>query len=164
MKLALALIGTLVATGSQAASAPHQQQTQPTFASQPFSSAPEAPTATTGATEHQYKFTIAAGSNSKLVSIPENRPVHLMIAGTTLGWRGVGEATVLSPTGGAFVEWVGIDYFGNAISEGWTNTSGTHMVWADYTGQVDVQVASGHQIMVHNAAAFTETVVLSLIY
>jgi hypothetical protein len=163
MKTILALSAMLVATSASAASTGAQQQTQPFQQSVPFSRIIANPEPDKAPTIHKYSFVIPAGGTSSLIAVPLNKPVHLMVACITSGVRGVGEATLLSPSPADFVEWVGFDYVTKAFSESYSATAGTHMIWADFSGQVDVQVGDATDIQIHNGATTTRTVVLYLI-
>jgi hypothetical protein len=70
-----------------------------------------------------------------------------------LGFRGVGQVTLLWVPG-EFLEWVGLESpFAAAITSGFGSTPGQHIVFIDYGHQVDIQVNSADTFVVHNGSA-----------
>jgi len=65
-----------------------------------------------------------------------------------------------------FLEWVGIDYRTAAITEGFSGTDGTHMIYLDFSGYVDLQVANDTQVKVCNASGspLTATGTVTFVY
>jgi len=58
----------------------------------------------------------------------------------------------------SFIEWVGLNSTSSgSITQGFSGAVGTHIVWIDFSQQVDVQVAGLNTIRVHNGAAFGRT-------
>lgn len=119
--------------------------------------APFAQPQSTVATTIGYKSTqyvIKPGQTAKGIQIPvSQRPVRMMVANLTNGYQGVGEVTILRvPTD--YLMWVGTDYASNGtqatIERGHGANAGQHIMYADYTGQIDVQVQNSNHIQIVN--------------
>jgi hypothetical protein len=122
------------------------------------------------ASKEVVKFTLAPGESSKPIQPAADVPVLVMGVQTTVGTRGVGQITLLRVPNN-FLEWEGYDIAtgvvagGNStLTGGYSASAGTHMVWLDYVGQVDLQVANANQFVVHNAGSGTATVEVTLIW
>jgi hypothetical protein len=163
MKFALAASAILLAT-SALASPTHQRQITPPVYVAPFSAQEAVADASKAPTVRRFTFNIPSGGTSSLIGIPANRPVKLMVAQITEGTRAVGEATLLAPSPASFVEWVGYDYATEAFTNGFTSTAGTHIIWADFSEDVDVQVGDANHIQVHNNNSGAQKVILTLIF
>jgi len=102
-------------------------------------------------------YNLAAGKTSAPITLPANVPVHLMGVQLTVGFRGVGEADILSVPSN-FLEWVGLNSTSSgAIVQGFSGTAGTHIVFIDFSQQVDVQVNSPTAIQITNLSSGTRT-------
>jgi hypothetical protein len=94
------------------------------------------PPATTVAQAATVFYNLAAGAVSAPIGVPANVPVHLVGVTTTFDVRGVGEAALLHIPA-SFIEWVGLDSTsGAAITQGFSGTAGTKIVFIDFTHQV----------------------------
>jgi hypothetical protein len=97
-------------------------------------------------------YSLAAGANSAAITPASSRSVLVMGCSTSagVGW-GVGQVSLQHiPSTGIF--WVGLEsYSGAAITQGFSNTTGTHIVYIDYLHAVDIQVASADTIRIHAA-------------
>lgn len=107
------------------------------------------------ASEKNVKFNLASGASTTPIVCPAfNTPISLTGAQTAIGFRAVGQATLLcvkDPNPNAsFLEWVGFDYFTAAITKGFTSAFGTHIIYLDFAGRVDVEVSDASHIIVHN--------------
>jgi hypothetical protein len=111
-------------------------------------------------------YRLAAGAVTAPIGIPGNIPVQLIGVQTTAGFRGVGQASLLSiPGAGGFIEWVGLDSTaGAAITQGFSGALGTKIVFIDFSHQVIVEVASPTSIRVRNASAGQRTGRITLIW
>ena len=97
-------------------------------------------------------YSLAPGANSAAITPMANQPVLVMGCCTTLGFRGVGHVTLLHIPS-SFIEWVGLNSTsGASITDGYSGAAGTHIVFIDYSHQVDIQVNSPDTIHVHNAS------------
>jgi hypothetical protein len=99
-------------------------------------------------------YNLAAGANSAPVTIPANRPVAVMGVQTNIGFRGVASATLLRIPN-SFIEWTGLESpstptGGSAVTAGYNNVTGTHIVYIDYDHVVDIQVNDANSIRIHN--------------
>jgi len=111
-----------------------------------------------------YTYNLAAGANSAAITPVSNQAVMIMGVQTTLGYRGVGSATLLHVPA-SFIEWVGLESTsGSAITQGFSGSAGTHILYLDFSHQVDVQVAGTDTIYIHNGAAAQRTGSLTLIW
>jgi hypothetical protein len=109
-------------------------------------------------------YNLAAGAVGPAIFPPANQSVIIMGTCTTLNFRGVAQMTVLRIPGG-FVEWVGLESTaGAAITQGFSGTAGTHMLFLDFSHQVDIEVNTTDSIRVHNESAATRTGNLTLIW
>src|SRR5277367_4721145 len=87
-------------------------------------------------------YNLAAGASSAAVNPAESTPVLVMGVQNDLGYRGVGQVSMLHVPS-SFLEWSGIESpAAAAITSGFSGTAGTHIVYLDYSHLVDIQVAS----------------------
>lgn len=107
--------------------------------------------------EKTVPYSLAPGGVSAPITLPGNIPVHLMGVQTAVGFRGVGQATLLRVPG-SFIEWVGLDSTaGAAITQGFSGTAGTRILFIDFSHQVQIEVASPDTIRVNNKSSGTRT-------
>jgi hypothetical protein len=130
---------------------------------------PGAPAPVPSPTRLSFAYDLAIGATSAPITLPHNIPVSLVGVQTAAGFRGVGQASLLSvPGAGGFIERVGLHSpFGAAITEGFSSTPGTLIVFIDYSHCVRVEVAGlggSGQIQVRNACGFQATGVVTLTY
>jgi hypothetical protein len=98
-------------------------------------------------------YNLAAGANSGAITPPVYSPTLVMATCTTTGFRGIGHVTLMRVPG-AFLEWVGLNSTAGAtIAQGWSGAAGTHIVWIDFSHQVNLQVNTTDTFRVHNGAA-----------
>jgi hypothetical protein len=111
-----------------------------------------------------YSYNLAAGAYSGAITPASNQAVLLIGSQTALGYRGVGMATVLHVPS-SFIEWVGLESpYNAAITQGFSGSVGTHILYLDYSHLVDVQVASTDAIRIHNGNSIAMTGNLELIW
>jgi len=111
-----------------------------------------------------FNYSLAPGANSVAHTVPANVPVLVMGVCTSLGVRGVGQVTLLHIPS-SFLEWTGLESpFGASITNGYSGTAGTHIVYIDYSHQVDIQVASSDTIRVHNGSGALRTGNVTLVW
>ena len=114
--------------------------------------------------KNSISYNLAPGANSGAISVPPNLPVLVMGVCTTFNYRGVGQATLLHIPAN-FIEWVGLESTAGAgITQGYSGAAGTHIVYLDYSHQVDIEVNSPDTIRVHNASSATRTGNVTLIW
>jgi hypothetical protein len=99
-------------------------------------------------------YNLAAGADSAPFTTTPNFPTMLMGIGDTFNFRGVGFVHILRITG-SFIEWTGADVASAAITQGFSGVTGTHIVYLDFSKQVDVQVSGPDSMLIHNAASAT---------
>jgi hypothetical protein len=96
-------------------------------------------------------YNLAAGANSAAVTPASSTPVLVMGVQNNLGYRGVGEVTLLRVPS-SFLEWTGIESpSGAAITSGFSGSAGTHIVYLDYGPFVDIRVNTTDSFVIHNA-------------
>ena len=109
-------------------------------------------------------YNLAMGVNSAPITPATSRSVLVMGCCTTILEQGVGQVS-LQHIPGAYIEWVGLESPSPAtITEGAIDTAGTHIVWIDAGHKVDIQVASGDTIRVHNGGTGTRAGNVTLIW
>ena len=113
-------------------------------------------------------YNLAANTTSAPITPATNRSVLVMGCCTTLGNTGVGQVSLLHiPSFN--ISWVGLESYAGvpaAITQGASNTLGTHIVFIDGNHVVDIQVASAgaNTIQIHNANTITEAGNVTLIW
>jgi hypothetical protein len=111
-----------------------------------------------------FTYNLAPGTNTGQITPASNQAVFMMGTQTTIGFRGVAMATLLHIPS-SFIEWVGLESTsGAAITQGFSGSVGTHILYLDFNHQVDVEVAGPDTIMIHNGAAQQRTGNLELIW
>jgi len=111
-----------------------------------------------------YSYDLQPGANSAAITPPANLPVLMMGTGLSVTERGVAMATILHIPAG-FIEWVGLESTsGAAITQGYSATAGTHILFLDFGHSVDVQVGSADTIVIHNGTTAERTGNLELIW
>ena len=111
-------------------------------------------------------YSLAAGANSAPITPVASQSVLVMGCCTTNANAapGVGQVSLLHIPS-LFIEWVGLESTGGAaITQGFTNVAGTHIVYIDFYHLVDIQVASADMIRVHNGEGFTVAGNVTLIW
>ena len=100
-------------------------------------------------------YSLAANTNSAVITPATNRWVLVGGCCTTLGFQGVGQVSLLHIPS-SFMEWVGLESLaGAAITSGNSGVAGVHIVYIDFNHKVDIQVASVDTIRVHNGNTIT---------
>jgi hypothetical protein len=111
-----------------------------------------------------YSYSLASGANSSPITPVTNQSVLMIGSQTSPGYRGVAMGTLLHVPS-SFIEWVGLESTsGAAITQGFSASPGTHILYLDFAHLVDVQVASADTIRIHNANSITQTGDLKLIW
>ena len=95
-------------------------------------------------------YSLAAGGVSAPIFPVANQSVLVMGNQLAVGFRGVGQVTLLRIPG-AFLEWVGLDSTASAaITQGFSGAAGTKILFIDFSHQVQLEVASTDSFRVHN--------------
>jgi hypothetical protein len=109
-------------------------------------------------------YNLAPGGITGAIAVSPNVPVHVMGVCLTLGFRGVGQVSLLSIPG-SFLEWVGLESTaGSTITQGFSGVTGTHIVFLDFAHQVDVEVNNSTSIRVHNTSTGVRSGRVTLIW
>src|SRR5579863_4530486 len=109
-------------------------------------------------------YNLAAGANTSAITPVSNEPVLVQGIQTTVGYRGVGEVSMLHVPS-AFLEWTGLESpTPAAITSGFSGTQGTHIVYLDFSHLVDIQVNSTDTFRIHNANTIAQTGVVTMIW
>jgi hypothetical protein len=115
-----------------------------------------------------YSYSIAAANTFNIVVPPtaRDRPMFLMGTCTTVGVRGVGQVTMLSPAVAPnFLEWTGLESIsGSTITSGFSDVLGTHIVYLDFAHEVDIEVLNGTAFRLHNESTGTRAGNITLIW
>jgi len=102
-------------------------------------------------------YSLAAGANSAPMTPIASRGVFVIGVNTTVGYRGVGQVSLLHIPG-SFIEWTGLESTaGSAITQGYSGTAGTHILYLDYSHTVDIEVDSPDTIRIHNGGSVAHT-------
>jgi hypothetical protein len=97
-------------------------------------------------------FNLAPGANSAPIALPADRPVFVMGVTTTDPLQSVGQVTLLR-TPGSFISWTGLESPNSAaITSGFDNFPGRHIVFIDVNHEVDIEVDSADTIRIHNGS------------
>lgn len=111
-----------------------------------------------------FTYSLASGANSAPITPVANQSVLVMGNCTTFNFRGVGFVTLLRIPA-SFLEWVGLESTsGAAITQGFSGTPGTHIVFLDFSHFVDIQVHTADTFVVHNGASFANTGNVTLVW
>jgi hypothetical protein len=109
-------------------------------------------------------YNLSAGASSAAVTPAESVPVLVMGVQNNLGYRGVGQVSMLRVPS-SFLEWTGIESpSAAAITSGFSGTAGTHIVYLDFSHLVDIEVASTDTFVIHNANTIAMAGVVTLIW
>jgi tRNA(Ile2) C34 agmatinyltransferase TiaS len=109
-------------------------------------------------------YNLAAGASTAPITVVANQPVSVMGTQTAVGFRGVASCTLMR-VASSFIEWVGLESTaGSAITQGFSGTPGTHILYLDFSHQVDLQVAGTDTMLIHNASTGVRTGQLTLMW
>jgi hypothetical protein len=109
-------------------------------------------------------YNLAAGANSAAIFPAANQAVLVMGTCTTLNFRGVGHVTMLRIPS-AFLEWVGLEsHAGAVITQGFSGVAGTHILYLDFSHQVDIEVNTTDSFRIHNGSTAVRTGNVTLIW
>jgi hypothetical protein len=109
-------------------------------------------------------YNLAAGANSGAITPVANQAVLVMGVQNTVGFRGVGQVTMLHVPG-SFLEWVGLESPSpSAITSGFSSAPGQHIVFLDFSHQVDIQVNTADTFRIHNGSTGLRTGNVTLIW
>jgi hypothetical protein len=110
-------------------------------------------------------YNLAAGANSAAITPASSRSVLVMGCDTDGADQGVGLVSLLRSPLASAIEWAGYEsYSPVAFTGGSSVAAGTHIVWIDGGHHVDIQVASGATIVIHNGHTVTRAGNVTLIW
>jgi hypothetical protein len=110
-------------------------------------------------------YTNLAVGATKAIALPAiNTPIQLSCSQNSLADVGIGQATIIRSTAANELIWAGFDLNTGAISKGSSNTAGTHIVWCDAGGGIDIEVLSATEIQVKNGSSQTVSGVVMFVY
>ena len=90
-----------------------------------------------------YSYSLTPGGYSSAITPASGTSVSVMGTQTANGFRGVGQVSMLHIPG-QFLEWVGLESAPQTkITSNYSSTFGTHIVYLDWDGSVDLQVFNG---------------------
>jgi hypothetical protein len=110
-------------------------------------------------------YSLAAGANSAAITPATNRSVLVM--GCCTSFNGVGQVSLLHLPSPGGIGWAGLEsYSGTPVANtgGLTTGAGIHIVWIDFSHQVDIQTASADTILVHNGSTGTRAGNVTLVW
>jgi len=101
-----------------------------------------------------FPFNLAPGGTMGIAVPTIDRPVLLMGATHTVGFRGIGHVSILRANAApGLIMWTGLESAaGSAITSGFSSALGTHVVYIDFAHQVDIQVLNAAGVRVRNGA------------
>jgi hypothetical protein len=109
-------------------------------------------------------YNLAPGTISGPITPVASQGVLVMGVQNTVGFRGVGQVTLLRVPG-SFLEWVGLESPSSAaITSGFSGTPGTHIVFLDFSHQVDIEVNTTDTFTIHNGSTGQRTGNVTLIW
>ncbi len=114
-------------------------------------------------------YVLAPGQASPAYTLPANKSVAVTGNCLTLDSRGVASATILQvtePNGTpSFLEWVGLESTtGSVITQGFSATQGTHILFLDFQHTVDIEVNSANTFVVRNSSSGQRRGTVTLTY
>lgn len=110
-------------------------------------------------------YDLAPGAKTLPIAIPiSNSPVVMSCVQNVGGDVGEGQATIIRSLGDRLLDWSGYDYVTAGFTRGFTATAGAHIIWCDFSGQLDIEVASSTQVEVVNKSSETLTGVVMFTY
>ncbi len=132
-----------------------------------FSSTEESPTAaSTSVSYKQFCYDLKPSTASARIAVPVvAKPIHMMVSQAEGGFKGVGEVVLMRLTPPDALTWLGWDFASTAREAGTSGVAGTHIMYADTSGDVDVQVASATSVIaVNNNNTFIQYGCLAFIW
>jgi hypothetical protein len=110
-------------------------------------------------------YSLAAGASSAAITVPiANSPVMMSCTQNVAGNVGEGQATIIRSATDVALDWVGFDFFTAAISAHFSTVNGTHIIWCDNGGFVDIEVVDATRVKVHNATPALQSGVIMFVY
>ena len=109
-------------------------------------------------------YSLGPGATSAGITPTASTGVILVGTNTNSTNFSVGSVSLVHISG-ALIRWAGIEAPpGATITQGGSTSPGTHVVYLDASHQVDVEILSADQIVVHNKATSTQAGTVKLIW
>ena len=109
-------------------------------------------------------YSLTAGATSAAITPAASTGVLLVGTNTNSTNFSVGSISLVHISG-TLIRWVGLEAPPSAtITQGGSTSPGTHVVYLDSSHQVDVEILSADQLVVHNKATSTQTGTVKLIW
>jgi hypothetical protein len=109
-------------------------------------------------------YSLNAGGTTAGITPATDTPVLLSATNLNSNNLSIGQATLVH-LDGVMIRWVGLESTPSAtIVHGGSTTPGTHIIYIDFNHQVDVEVLSADQIVVHNGAKSSQNGAIKLIW
>lgn len=120
----------------------------------------------------QIGYSLAPGKSTAPFFPVQDTAIRIAGVQTTLSFRGVGFVYLLSPSVSPnFLEWIGQESTaGSVVTSGFSSTAGNHIVYLDYSHDVDIENApapnNATAFVIHNASGspFTAVGIVTLIW
>jgi hypothetical protein len=109
-------------------------------------------------------YSLAAGATKAIVLPAANTPIQVSCSQNNQGNVGVGQATINRSSTFDGLVWVGFDVATGQVTVGDSATAGTHIVWCDFLGEVDIEVLGATEIEVKNGSSGTASGVVMFVY
>jgi hypothetical protein len=113
-------------------------------------------------------YTVTSGSNSGNYTPKSNTPVIILAdqTGTVCGCDDVGSSlmTVVNSSVDGELVWNGFESNGGGLTEGFSPSAGTHIMYIDFGHAVDLEVTNGTSFHVHNAGGETANGTVTLLF
>lgn len=103
-------------------------------------------------------YNLAPGANGGNITPPANLPVLILADQTTAGCVNSSLMTVVNSAGqdGELV-WNGFETRAQGLTQGFSPTAGTHIVFTDFCDAVDLEVTNATSFHVHNSSSSSFT-------
>jgi hypothetical protein len=115
-----------------------------------------------------FSYAVAGGGVGPVFALPAaaaNRPMHVMGCNITVGNRGVGHVSLLRATvAPAFIMWVGQHSDPTSVTQGFTSTLGSDIVYLDFSHDVPIEVVNAGAIRIANTSAVLQQGFVTLIW
>jgi hypothetical protein len=115
-----------------------------------------------------YPYKVAPGANSGPITPASNIPVMILAdqIGTDCDCDNVGSSlmTVVNSSNDHELVWNGFESDGGGLTEGFSPSAGTHIMYIDFSHVVDLEVSNATSFHVHNAGSETYNGTVTLIW
>jgi hypothetical protein len=110
-------------------------------------------------------YSLAVGATKAIVLPAANTPIQVSCSQNNQGNVGVGQATINRSSTFDGLVWASFDVATEGqVTVGDSATAGTHIVWCDAYGGIDIEVLSATEIEVKNGSPATASGVVMFVY